>query len=369
MTRTRTRTFGFVPGLSLSVTGAAGVIAHFESEYGRSAVDDDAANIVLRVGEGDGGGLATRDVLLEPRADAHRWLRWQVALSPGSRTGLTAAIRITGRPRSVALSLVQGYVVEPLVSLIAPSVGHVLVPAAAIATPRGLVLILGPSGAGKSTLSARALARGIQVLGDDQVFVDAAGLCHPLPRRIRVYPDLRLTAPEAFLRLSRASRARLGMHAFLGRATRGRLRPSLAVDRSALGATSDPVAAPIARVILVDARAPAVALRIERASAGDAIAEVEHLLRAQRSRLGRVAPPEWHLVAEAVARQELGIVADAVRGIEITRVRIPRAWPATRAIDGLARAIDAEAVTAESRRARRVASPDAVERSTDRVVT
>jgi hypothetical protein len=349
------RAYALAPGLRLAISGDPVALAHFDAEYGRTATRGDDANVVVRFGDlprtrsaaTDGPPDASDPLgeLLESRADAHRWLSWRVALSAGSTTGATAAVRVGGRPRSVVLSLVQGYVVEPLVSLVAPSVGQVLVPGAAIASDSGDVLVLGSSGAGKSSVSARALARGLEVVGDDQVFVDAEGMCRPFPRRVRVYPDLELTAREAWHRLSAASRQRLAFHRALGRWTRGRLRPSLPVDRTELGASVDAAPGGVGRVVLVETGVPAVALGLERASVGDVLVAMAHLARAQRARFCRVAAAEWHLVAESVARRELDIVAAGVARAEIVRLRIPRGWPAVEAVDGLARVVGVEGAT------------------------
>ncbi|MET1232080.1 MAG: hypothetical protein ABWY52_04420, partial [Candidatus Limnocylindrales bacterium] len=69
-------------------------------------------------------------------------------------------IDLLGVPISFARSLVQGYVVEPMLSVIAAEHDRALVPGAGVADERGLTLVLGRSGAGKSTLMARLAATG-----------------------------------------------------------------------------------------------------------------------------------------------------------------------------------------------------------------
>ena len=92
-------------------------------------------------------------------------------------------------------------------------------PLAAALDRDGKALILfGAAGAGKTTLSARAAAGGIRSLGDDQVIVDASPVCWPFPRRMRLYPDLKVTAPEAHALLP--ARDRAAAHQ-TGRACRG----------------------------------------------------------------------------------------------------------------------------------------------------
>src|SRR3989304_1480181 len=140
-----------------------------------------------------------------------------------------------GSPRSFARPLARGYAMEPLVSIVAAEHGQALVPSAGVARPTGVTLILGRSRAGKSTLMARLMAAGHEVLGDDQLFLDASGACVAFPRRLRFYPDLETTAPAAYARMPAAIRRRLRLMGLLSTVTRGHIRPSLAVDRTAIG--------------------------------------------------------------------------------------------------------------------------------------
>ena len=63
----------------------------------------------------------------------------------------------------MCLVVLQGYVIEPLLALLAPAANHVLLPAAAIAPNRSAILLIGRSRSGKSSLSARAATGGIAV--------------------------------------------------------------------------------------------------------------------------------------------------------------------------------------------------------------
>ena len=142
------------------------------------------------------------------RPAGYRSLRWRVALDPLGDGPLRATIDLRGAPRSFGLSLLQGYVVEPLLGLLAPAAGHVLLPAAAVASEGGTLLLIGRSRSGKSSLVARAAAAGTAVLGDDHVLVGQDG-CRAFPRRLRLYPDVAETAPAALASLPARTRALL----------------------------------------------------------------------------------------------------------------------------------------------------------------
>jgi hypothetical protein len=75
----------------------------------------------------------------------HKTVNWRIELGSPEEPSLNAAIELRGAPRSFGLSLVQGYFVEPLLSLAAAREGSVLLPCAAIATDEGLLLLLGRS--------------------------------------------------------------------------------------------------------------------------------------------------------------------------------------------------------------------------------
>jgi hypothetical protein len=160
LTRPACRYYAFLPALRLAVCGDVAALRHFDHEYGRRAIDDPPDGIEVSI-----QFVGDRRPGIRPLAargsgrGGHKSVRWEVVLSGPSERPLQAAISLLGWPRSFGLSLVQGYFVEALLSLAAPRTGHILLPAAAIDSDDGPVLILGPSGAGKTSLSARAIAR------------------------------------------------------------------------------------------------------------------------------------------------------------------------------------------------------------------
>jgi hypothetical protein len=340
LTRRECRYYAFLPALRLAVCGDAPARRHFDQEYGPRALADAPDRIevsILFVSDGRQGGrpLAAGG----SSRGGHKSVRWDVTLSGPSDRPLQAAILLRGWPRSFGLSLVQGYFVEALISLAAPASGHILLPAAAVDSDAGMVLILGPSGAGKRSLRARALARGRLVIGDDQVLLDAKGRCTAFPRRMRFYPDLRTTAPEAYRALSDPTRGMLRTLGIVDRLTGGYVRPSLVVDPVDMGGRREMGSAKIRRVLLLEPRAPVQDVEVSSVDKATVLSGARQLFESQRARLWSVAPEGWRRSLTHVDAQEREILFSALDGLPSERVRIPAGWPAERSIEMLARLI------------------------------
>jgi hypothetical protein len=294
---------------------------HFEREYGppRAAC---------------GPVAVEADVAFGRRADSpdaaggHKTARWRIALSDPSERPLRVRLRLFGGPPSFALSLVQGYYVEPLVSMALARAGFAALPSAGIVAGDAALVVAGHSGSGKSSLSVRALARGLTILGDDQVVVGRDGGCWAYPRRLRLYPDVRHTAPEAWPRLPRRTRATLLARDAIRRLSRGFVAPSLTVPIAHVGgaARRDRVAA--ARLVFV-----------QRSDDVDSVIELTHepawacaraaeLLAAQRSRFAAAAGARWAPALREVAEAEAAAAPDAY-GNSMHRTSVdpePRCW-------------------------------------------
>jgi len=112
---TQPETFAFLDRLRLEVRGDKRALSHFRTEYRAARADPGVdSELVVSFGRTPPGSRGFE-------AD-YRSLR------------LRATIDLRGAPRSFGLSLLQGYVVEPLLALPAPGAGHVLLPAAAVAS-------------------------------------------------------------------------------------------------------------------------------------------------------------------------------------------------------------------------------------------
>jgi hypothetical protein len=271
----------------------------------------------------------------------HKTARWRVALSPADATPLRAFIELRGRPRWFGLSLVQGYFVEPLLSIVAARSGHVLLPGAALAVEGTALVVMGRSGVGKSSLCARAISAGRQVLGDDQVLLHASARVWPFPRRMRVYPDLSRTAPAAYSLLSPRTRAALALRRVVRLLTRGYVAPSCAVDPSELGAAGLANSLDIGRIVVVE-RTGDDDLRTEEVGASLAVDDALALLEEQRARLRAVEDSGWAIAFRRTREHERATLQDALTGKPIERVLLPRAWEAPRAVEALAKRVGVE---------------------------
>ena len=340
MNQSGCRSYAFLPALRLAICGDRVALRHFDHEYGPRALDDPPAETEVSIAfVGDIRRSVPPSRAGQPGVGGHKSVRWEVALSGPSERPFHAAIALRGWPRPFGLSLVQGYFVEALLSLAAPGSGHVLVPAAAIDSDAGPVLILGPSGAGKSSLSAMAIARGHVVIGDDQVFLDATGRCTAFPRRMRFYPDLGATAPEAYRALPRRARGLLRGRGVVARLTGGYVRPSLAVDPVDMGRSRELASGVIRRVLLIEPRASVTDLDVTSGDLVTLLSDARHLFESQRARLWTVAPEGWREAIAPIAVQEEEILGSALDGLPFQRVRIPAGWPPRRSIEALAQLI------------------------------
>jgi hypothetical protein len=330
--------FRFRPAVRLRLHGPDFVQRHFAKEYGDAAVaPTDEPDVTVRFATV--GRRMPGEVVV---VGGHKTVRWRVRLSPPEARPLEATIELRGRPRFFLVSLVQGYFVEPLLSIAAARAGEVLLPGAAVAEADGALLLVGSSGSGKSSVMARAIAAGRQVLGDDQVFLDRRACCRPFPRRLRFYWDLPHVAPAAYAALPRRGRMELRWRAAVRHATRGYVRPSLAVAPRDLGQTRPGDPRPVHRLVLVER---SDAIDVLATSPVDAISvadTTDRLLERQRARLGVDGDPKWARALSAVRATERDVVLRAADAAEPQRLVIPGRWDAPRAVCALASALGLE---------------------------
>jgi len=326
--------FAPAPELRFSVEGPREARRHFRAEYGAPLAPRSGAPPGATVSVTFGGrhAQATEDCA----GGGHKSVRWTVTLGDPDREPLSVRIGIRGRPRRFALSLVQGFVVEPLVSVAAARADLVLLPAGALVAGGGAVILLGRSGAGKTSVVARALADGHQALGDDQIILAGEGVVRPWPRRLRVYPDLRATAPTAVGRLPTRRRAALGGLAALNRVTRGWVAPSLPLPWRELGAAPAAGPVPADRVIVLERGGAAGAVAAEPLR-GDAVTALAgEILREQRARFAELAGQRWTEALADTERRERILLQHALGDLPAERWKVPAAWPASTAVAALA---------------------------------
>jgi hypothetical protein len=323
--------YAFGPAVRLRVRGSRRAVAHFAREFAQLPTEGSTPNVEVdvRMGwpRGASAGLAS---------GGHKSARWRVELSRPDAHPLRATILLSGGPPSFALSLVQGYFVEPLVAVALAREGHVALPSAGLELDGGALLLMGPSGSGKSSVAVRGLALGRTVLGDDHVLVDGEGACRPYPRRLRIYPDIRDTAPEAWQRLRGSTRRILTARRALRGLTRGFVAPSLAIPMTEIGPAPPPGPLPLRRLLVVERSAAAGELELRRRDPAWAVERAEEILAAQRGRLAALAGADWNGALAAVAEREIDILRSALGEVSVEHLRLPAGWEAARAIDALA---------------------------------
>jgi hypothetical protein len=322
-------TFAFLEGLRLEIGGSARTLRHYRAEYGSVTSECDVAPNVL--------------ISFQSRSEGHpicfsggyRSLRWHVELDQSSAATLRATVALRGEPRSFGLSLLQGYLIEPLVELVAPAVSHVLLPAAAIGGRPGAIVLLGPSRSGKSSTAARAAAAAQPVLGDDHVLVASDGTCRPFPRRLRLYPDLAATAPAAYALLAPSQRAMLRGLAAVRALSRGAVAPPLRIPIEALGGPpAHP--APLAGVVVIQ-RGDVATLVADALALSELVELACGIVAGQRRALEAIADDRWHERLRSARADEEALLESAFAAAPFaTRLVVPNHWPAGRAIESVA---------------------------------
>jgi hypothetical protein len=326
--------FAFGPGVRLRVGGSALARSHFEREYGSAAGADSPPDVEADVRFALRPTAGPTDV---QAAGGHKSARWRLALSDPDERPLRVRIAVSGGPPSFALSLVQGYYIEPLVSVALGRAGFVALPSAGVVGSDGALVVMGPSGSGKSSLSVRALARGRDILGDDQVVIAGDRGCWSYPRRLRLYPDVKDTAPQAWSRLRSSTRRALRFRRALRWSTRGYVAPSLAVPTSELRAAQprDRVAA--ARLVVLERSADVSGLAEDQRDAEWAAQEAGRVLADQRKRFAAAASDaRWAAALDDTAAREEEILRAWLDRLPITHLRIPRTWDAPTAVAAVA---------------------------------
>ena len=321
-------TFAPVDGVRLEIRGSRRTLRHYRAEYGRTAVAGGAPPDLV---------LSFQSLTGPPMLQGgHKGLRWRIALSPPAAAPIEATVALGGEPRSFGLSLLQGYVIEPLLGVVAAERERVLLPGAAIEVGGRALLVLGRSRSGKSSVTALAAARGLPVLGDDHVVLGTDGGCSPFPRRLRLYPDIRLTAPAAYARLGGGDRARLHGLAAVRRATRGLVAPPLRVPVEALGSRASTL--PLGRIVVVERRA-APEPEPEPVTLGlrELVAAAGSILGEQRRSLDTLSDRQWlERIERARAAEDSLLERAFAERSPATLLVVPADWDATRTVGRLA---------------------------------
>lgn len=323
----------FRPDVRVRIAGPAFTLRHFVAEYGPSLTSDDGGDVPLSIR------------FVEARAPTHgivfrgryKTVAWTVDVSVEDQQRIDARIWVRGRPRSFVLSLVQGYFVEPLISLVSSERGYVLLPGSGVCLDDGVTLLLGRSGSGKSTLSAAALASGRRIVGDDQILLDRSGTAFSFPRRLRFYSDLGLTAPEAYARLPRAYRGALNARRVAVVATRGFVAPPIRVPAAAIGPDLPRDGQFVSRAVVIERTGEAEALKVTRQNVESIVALARVIIDEQRQHLSAAASAAWLSRLARTREREARLLSEALRGRTLARYEVPLSWGARRATHELGR--------------------------------
>jgi hypothetical protein len=317
-------TYKFDGGPVLKVSGDGPARRHFAAEYREARTDvplSPNTDISFVPHERSEGELKNGWV-----SGGHKTMHWRTRPGDPDSAVIRADIEMMGWPRGFGLSLVQGYFVEPMLSVSAARAGAVLLPAAAIEINGRALVVIGLSGSGKTSLSMHAMAAGLTVLGDDQVLLTPAGNCGPFPRRLRLYPDLRSRVPLAWERLPRGARAQLQARRLLRLASRGWLSPSFALDRDRIGRDGLPDPKPVGGIVmLIRAGSPGRA-RETNATIGEAIDYGIKALHEQRLHLAKTGDA-WAACLRETERMEAGLLGQAFACAPVLRVIVPTPFP------------------------------------------
>ena len=218
--RVASETYLFPSGVTLRLHSAQGeLLTHFRGEYGKGG-GEDAGAPDLEVYAGKEAVASSPDPKLLTRGfvGRHKILRWRVAVSGIDRDTTTVAFDGGGQ---MVISFLQTFYVEPLLRLKFAARDHALVHAACVVRDGWSVLFPAGSAVGKSTLTLQHAAAGQPVQGDNYVILSQDGRTLAFPRRMRIYSDLRSTAPEVFRRLPAAERRRLRLAGVIKRLSAG----------------------------------------------------------------------------------------------------------------------------------------------------
>ena len=322
--------YRFAPGLELGLEGPGGALRHFAREYGPAAVVANGTPPALDARLAWGAATTV---------GGHKTVRWHVDHGDPRSGPLGLTLGLRGRPRSFALSLVQGFHLEPALSVAAARAGHVLLPAAALEDDGGAIVVLGRSRSGKSSVMTLALAAGRRVLGDDQVLIDGDGGVRTFPRRLRLYPDIRETAPAAFRRLPAGDRGALLARAAARTLSRGWVAPSYAVPASSVGPEAPREALPLRRLVMVDRTSEVSDAVRGPLDVEDVVALAADVLDEQRARLRAAAGAGWDEALRETREREAALLRSALGGAQLERLRMPADWPAPRGVAALARVV------------------------------
>ena len=321
-------TYLFPSGVSLRIHSAqAELLAHFRGEYGEGATEAQGPpDVEVYAGRAAVASSPDPGLLANGFAGRHKILRWRVGVAGIDQDTTIVAFEGGGQ---MVISFLQTFYVEPLLRLKFAERGHTLVHAACVVRDGRSVLFPAGSAVGKSTLTLQHAAAGQPVQGDNYVILSPDGRTLAFPRRMRIYSDLRSTAPEVFRQLPAAEQRRLRVAAIVKRLSAGYSNQPrrLTVQQMLAGSKACPEARlravyllkPYTGEGLSEPRSQSVVEAIERMQAISAM-EAKYLETALGA-TGAVPPPEY---TEQVLAREREVLTRALKDVPIFELLVPR---------------------------------------------
>ena len=334
-------TYLFPSGVTLRVHSAQReLLAHFRGEYGAGAGESSGPpDVEVYAGKAAVASSPASGLLARGFAGRHKILRWRVGVAGVEEETTRLAFEGSGQ---MVISFLQTFYVEPLLRLKFTARDRALVHAACVVKDGCSVLFPAGSAVGKSTLTLQHAAAGQPVQGDNYVILSPDGRTLAFPRRMRIYSDLRSTAPEVFRRLPAAEQRRLRVAAIVKRLSAGYSNQPrrLTVQQMLAGSK----ACPEARLRAVFLLKPYVGEGLsepKRQSPEEAIKRMQAISAMEAKYLdialdamGATPPAEY---TEQVLARERDVLSRALTDVPIFELLVPRVKDPAPVVAGIRR--------------------------------
>ena len=334
-------TYLFPSGVTLRIQSAqSDLLDHFRGEYGEGAGEAPGPpDVEVYAGKAAVASSPDPELLARGFAGRHKILRWRVGVAGIDQDTTTVAFEGAGQ---MVISFLQTFYVEPLLRLKFAARDHALVHAACVVKDGCSVLFPAGSAVGKSTLTLQHAAAGQPVQGDNYVVLSPDGRTLVFPRRMRIYSDLRSTAPEVFRRLPAAEQRRLRVAGIIKRLSAGYSNQPrrLTVQQMLAGSK----ACPEARLRAVFLLKPYVGEGLSEPmpqSVDEAIARMQAISAMEakylETALGATgaAPPAAY--TEQVLAREREVLSRALKDVPIFELLVPRVKDPAPVVAGIRR--------------------------------
>jgi hypothetical protein len=165
------------------------------------------------------------------------------------------------------------------------------------------------------------------------VVLDRAGLCWPFPRRVRLYPDIRQTAPRAYRAMPPRRRIALVSRAAVQRLSGGSVAPPVYVPPAELSSVK-PSPLPVRSAFVVERDETAERIVRRPLATEEALGEAAEVLELQRTALAP-AGRGWDQALKDGTDSENDVLGHVFGAARLERLAVPSRLPAAEAIAAL----------------------------------